>query len=279
MAKGHVLLCPCQRKKQMLFYDVYPGKAGKDTLPIVILPGLFGVAENWQRLAQRFSAWTTVYVLNLPFHGRSKAVGIADQPFYQGVAGVVYAWLQLHGISRAFVLGHSMGGKVGMQMAALYPDVVAHVMVLDIAPIRYAPSHLRVFEGLRTADMRVETRTLLDTHLKPYIPDPMQRGFFLKQAILQPEGGFVWAFDVEALYVRYSEILSAPLITQSAVPATLLAGEQSEYMAMASVAAFQTVFSNHHVQWLPTGHWVQVQDPEGVFTAVQAAWDGVSGVA
>ncbi len=278
MAKGHASLSRCRRKNQMLSYDVYPfgGIEGAVHAPIVILPGLFGVSENWERLALRFSEFTTVYVLNLPFHGRSKGCVISDErPFYPGMAETVYAWMQEQGIAPVFLLGHSMGGKVGMQMAAMYPAALSHLMVLDIAPVRYAPSHLRVFEGLRTADMRVETRTLLDAHLKPYIPDPMQRSFFLKQAIVQPNAGFVWAFDVEALYARYPEILSAPEITQSHVAATLLAGEKSEYMTMASVSAFQSAFPNHHVRWLPTGHWVQVQDPDGVFAAVKDMMDGV----
>jgi esterase len=259
----------------MLSYEGYPSllcvPSEAKRPPLVILPGLFGVSENWQRLALRFSAFTTVYVLNLPFHGRSKGCVISDAtPFYQGMAETVHAWLQEHGISRVFLLGHSMGGKVGMQLSARFPEMIAHLVVLDICPVRYAPSHLRVFEGLQTADMTVATRTLLDTHLKPYIPDPMQRGFFLKQALLQPEGGFVWAFDVAALYARYPEILAAPEMSESLVPTTLLAGEHSEYMAMASVAAFQRVFPNHRVLWLATGHWVQVQDPDGVFDAVKA---------
>ena len=275
MAKGRASSSRYRRKTQMLSYDVYPSMLSLPSEaarpPIVILPGLFGVSENWQRLALRFSEFTTVYVLNLPFHGRSKACGISDETsFYVAMAERVHLWLQEKGLSKVFLLGHSMGGKVGMQMAERYPEGITHLMVLDIAPVRYAPSHLRVFEGLRTADMTVATRTQLDTHLKPYIPDPMQRGFFLKQALLQPEGGFVWAFDVPELYARYQDILGAPEMTVCMVPATLLAGEHSEYMAMASVAAFQRTFPNHRVQWLPTGHWVQVQDPDGVFAAVQA---------
>jgi len=253
----------------MLSYDRYDGPPGR---PLVILPGLFGVAENWQRLAKRFAALTTVYVLDMPFHGRSKDVLLsADSPVYEGMARAVYDWAIDLGLSDIVLLGHSMGGKVAMQFSQSYSSMVSHMIVIDIAPVQYPPSHLRVFEGLRTADVTASTRTVLDTHLKDYIPDPMQRGFFLKQAMMQPEGGFVWAFNLEALYSRYTEILAAPNLTVSEISATLIAGEQSDYMTMASVAAFQTAFPNAAVVWLPTGHWVQVQDPDGVFGVV----DGV----
>jgi esterase len=265
----------------MLSYDRYDGPSGR---PLVILPGLFGVAENWQRLAKRFSELTTVYVLNLPFHGKSKTVSIDDAPkdlsrpikniFYSGMATAVAAWLQSNNLSDVVLVGHSMGGKVAMQCAHVYPELVQHLVVIDIAPVRYAPSHLRVFEGLRSADLSCETRTVLDTHLQGYISDPMQRGFFLKQAIPQPGGGFAWAFDVEALYGHYTALLDAPDVAPTDLPATLIAGEQSEYMTMASVAAFQTVFTQSVVHWLPTGHWVQVQDPDGVFAIVQDLFVG-----
>lgn len=250
----------------MLSYDHYEGPQGR---PLVILPGLFGVAENWQRLAKRFATLTTVYVLDLPFHGHSKEVLVSpDIPIYEGMARSVHAWTVSLGLSDIVVMGHSMGGKVAMMFSQMYPSLVSHMLVIDIAPIRYPPSHLRVFEGLRTADVTASTRTLLDAHLKLYIPDPMQRGFFLKQAVMQPEGGFVWAFNLEALYARYTEILAAPTLTVSEMAATLIAGEQSDYMTMASVAAFQGAFPNVQVVWLPTGHWVHVQDPDGVFGVV-----------
>ncbi len=261
----------------MLSYDRYEGPSGR---PLVILPGLFGVSENWQRLAKRFAELTTVYVLDLPFHGKSKTLSIATgdagaeasenkNTFYSGMAAAVAAWMHAMHVSDVVLIGHSMGGKVAMQLAVLYPELLHHLVVIDIAPIRYAPSHLRVFEGLRTADLACDTRTVLDTHLQSYIPDPMQRGFFLKQAIPQAAGGFDWAFDVEALYQYYPALLDAPDVGVSGLPATLIAGEKSDYMAMTSVAAFQSAFPNGVVCWLPTGHWVQVQDPEGVFAVIK----------
>lgn len=259
----------------MLAHYHYGGPSGLP--PLIILHGLFGAGSNWQSLAKRFSEKTTVYALDLPYHAGSKFVPVSSDCVYPDMAQAVLDWADAMGISRMTVLGHSMGGKVAMQVASIAPDRVAHLYVLDIAPRQYPPSHLRVFEGLRTANLG-DTRTALDRHLVAYIPDSMQRAFFLKQATLQPEGGFLWSFDFAGLWEVYQGILSEPVLIGSrtqGVAATLIAGQQSDYMDKDGVQLFMQFFPSCEVHWLPTGHWVQVQAPNDVFAIVSRDLGGI----
>lgn len=254
---------------KQLYSQFYPGPEIEVGVPIVLLHGLFGNGYNWQRLAKRLSEYTSVYALDLPLHGRSTDYHLAEnQTFYSAMAVAVSDWLTHNGLGRVHVVGHSMGGKIGIQLATFRPEAFATFTCIDIAPVRYAPSHIRIFEALRTVAHDIHTRTVLDQYLHTYIPDAMQRGFFLKQALFS-ESGLSWAFDVDTLYKRYNDILAAPVITAPiTLPSLLIAGEKSEYMHLEAVAAFQRVFPDSQVVWLPTGHWVHAQDPEGVLRAV-----------
>lgn len=41
------------------------------------------------------------------------------------------------GLSKAVLIGHSMGGKAAAMTALLHPEIVRGLMVLDIAPVSY----------------------------------------------------------------------------------------------------------------------------------------------
>lgn len=48
---------------------------------------------------------------------------------------------------KAVIVGHSMGGKVAQSLALMYPERVAGLVVIDIAPVRYYSDQARDKEG------------------------------------------------------------------------------------------------------------------------------------
>jgi len=51
-------------------------------------------------------------------------------------------------IEKAHILGHSMGGKIAMELALTYPQRVDKLIVADIAPIQYPAHHQQIINGL-----------------------------------------------------------------------------------------------------------------------------------
>ena len=47
-------------------------------------------------------------------------------------------FMDTEGLAGATVLGHSMGGKAAMVLSLARPDLVAGLIVADIAPVHYA---------------------------------------------------------------------------------------------------------------------------------------------
>jgi len=114
---------------------LYHQEQGDPTLPcLVILHGLFGASVNFTSLAKTLSEHYRVIRFDLPNHGRSPHT---EQHTYPIMADAVTTSLAALGVERCCVLGHSMGGKVAMQLAAAQPNLVERLIVVDIAPVQY----------------------------------------------------------------------------------------------------------------------------------------------
>lgn len=68
-----------------------------------------------------------VIALDLPGHGRSEGSGYADTLDYARDVG---AFLEALSITRAIVVGHSMGGAIAQQLALHMPERVAGLVLL-----------------------------------------------------------------------------------------------------------------------------------------------------
>lgn len=60
--------------------------------------------------------------------------------------------MEYHGLESAIVLGHSMGGKVAMELAVTYSEKVKKLIVADIAPKYYPVHHQTILNGLASLD-------------------------------------------------------------------------------------------------------------------------------
>ena len=137
--------------------------------PVIILHGLFGTLDNWQTIAKQLAEEYTVFILDLPDHGRSPHTeGVIN---YEKMADALAEFLQNHWIYETRLIGHSMGGKLAMQFALSHPDIVKKLVVVDIAPKLYQNGHQDVFNALFAVDLatltdRKEAETLLMDKLK-----------------------------------------------------------------------------------------------------------------
>jgi esterase len=74
-----------------------------------------------------------VHCLDLPDHGRSSWLDEASLAHY---ARAIVLWMSESDIASAHIVGHSLGGKVAMQIALSHSQWVNRLVVADIAPCR-----------------------------------------------------------------------------------------------------------------------------------------------
>lgn len=101
--------------------------------PIILIHGLSGSSRWWVRNVPSLAEHYRVYLIDLPGFGtmhRFHARFVLDE-----VSSWVMLWMKAVGISRANLIGHSMGGYICIWIAAHQPEVVDHLVLVSPAGI------------------------------------------------------------------------------------------------------------------------------------------------
>ena len=231
-------------------------------IPLVVIHGLFGASDNWRSHILRWSEERHIISLDLRNHGRSFH---AETMSYQMMADDVVALLKHLNISQAHFLGHSMGGKVVMQLGLHYADMVSSLIIADIAPIQYAPRHDDIFAGLKAVDMdSPQSRKQGLEILASYIDDARICQFLIKSLYRNEAGDFAWRFNLDAVINEYLVISSAiqggrPYLG----PVLVLKGGASSYILPEHRQAFGQIVPNAELKVMSDcGHWLHAEKPD-----------------
>ncbi|MEE2961795.1 MAG: alpha/beta fold hydrolase [Myxococcota bacterium] len=231
--------------------------------PLVILHGLFGSGQNWRRVAKSEPLKDfTVYTLDLRNHGSSPhaAVGSLSE-----MATDVLDTLEELEDKQFLLLGHSLGGKVAMQIAFQSPQSLGGLVVVDIAPRSYPPGHLGILDALQGLNLVGATsRGDLDSQLAHAIKEPSLRQFLLKNITRADDGTFQWKLGLAHIADAYPEMIDfhAPKTT-SDVPALFVRGGNSNYVLDADFGLIRSVFGQaEFADIADAGHWVHYEQPQ-----------------
>lgn len=231
--------------------------------PIIILHGLFGTLDNWQTIAKQLAQQYSVYIIDLRNHGRSPH---ADEFDYPTMATDVQHFMESHWIYKAHIIGHSMGGKVAMQLATEYPDMVDRLIVVDIAPKTYPSGHDAIFEALLGLDLKnTKDRKEADAFLQKKIAELGVRQFLLKNLSRNKGSGqYEWKMNLPVIHAAYSQILENIDTSDTFEGDTLfIRGGKSDYIASDDLSLLQEYFPNAELKTVDgAGHWVHAEQPK-----------------
>lgn len=242
--------------------------------PLILLHGLFGSLENLGGIARRLEDDWQIHALDERNHGSSPHTDDMDYP---AMAADVVAYLDTQGIEKACLLGHSMGGKVAMQVALKYPERVRALIVADISPVTYRAHHDAILEGMQKMDLRgVKSRTQADSLLEEFVENQGVRQFLLKNLERVPvleqtddEVVFRWRLNLPVIASCYSKLAAAPEGQGPFEgPALFLKGADSAYIQEKHRDTIFTLFPDAKIKIIEgTGHWLHAEKPD-VFVAL-----------
>lgn len=253
----------------MILRSIDMGAAGEGP-PLVMLHGLLGSARNFGTLQRHLAQARRVIALDLRNHGDSPHEQRMD---YAAMAADVAETLEALGALPAMVMGHSMGGKVAMRLALSAPQAVARLLVSDIAPVAYPPSHgvlVEALEGLRLEPSL--SRGEADAALSQAIPEAGVRAFLLQN--LRPGSPASWRVGLAQLAAALPAITGwedLPGDAPYAGRCLVVAGARSAYITAEGRAAFARRFpSARFVTVKEAGHWVHADNPAGFLAVLEA---------
>ncbi len=238
--------------------------------PLIILHGLLGSLRNWHWISQKLADHFQVIAMDLPNHGQSPHRAHMDYP---SMAADIAALMQAHHVTRAHVMGHSMGGKVAMQLALLHPVLVDRLIVLDISPRAYSRRLDRIFAALLALDPHAfQSRKELDSTLAGPVPDLSTRQFLLSNLTRDPAGGYRWKIGLHEIHLNSPHLVKA--LTEGKPfegPTLFLRGELSDFLVEADMDLIRRWFPHAELQTIPRSrHLLHTENPEALLRAVLA---------
>jgi len=235
--------------------------------PLLIAHGLFGSARNWGVIAKRLSDRGQVVAVDMRNHAYSDWNDVHDYPaLAQDLAEVI-----AHHGAPMDVLGHSMGGKAAMVLAASQPDLVNRLIIADIAPVGYAHSQMGPIEAMRQVDLtRVERRSDVLAQLsglEPGVPE------FIAQSLdIETKS---WRLNLDVLAAEMDKIIGFPELDGRYDGAALfLSGATSDYVIPDHRPQIKSLFPNARFAKIPgAGHWLHAEKPREFEAAVRVFLD------
>lgn len=101
---------------------------------IILIPGLSSSPEVWDALTDQLKGRYRVHRIHVQGFAGAPAEDNAQGPVSAPVAEDLARYIREQGLEKPAVIGHSMGGTIGMMLAARHPDSVGRLMVVDMVP-------------------------------------------------------------------------------------------------------------------------------------------------
>ncbi|WP_263082043.1 alpha/beta fold hydrolase [Endozoicomonas sp. Mp262] len=235
---------------------------------LVSIHGLFGSQENLGAINRNLSDQFRVHGLDVRNHGRSPHSDTMD---YTAMAEDILEYLDDQALKQVDLLGHSMGGKIAMTVALLAPDRIRKLVVMDIAPVEYAPRHDDVLAGLAAINLKeINRRSDAEQTLQPFIKEKDIRQFLLKNLYRDESGHFQWRINLDSIQTNYPEIMKGQSAKTGFSGETLfLKGADSDYILPEHREQVLALFPKASVKVVAeTGHWLHAQKPELVSRSI-----------
>jgi pimeloyl-ACP methyl ester carboxylesterase len=246
--------------------------------PLLLVHGLGGAWQNWLEVIPTFASTHRVVALDLPGFGASPMP--AERISISGYGRLVDAFCQEVGIERSAVVGNSMGGFIGAEIAIQHPHRLEKLVLVSAAGITV--EHQRNERTLALLRRFEAVLTWIATHPRPeFYLRPRARGAAMRLVFAHPERmpgalmaeqargagkpGFVDALDALSSYPIRDRL------ERIAAPTLIVWGDRDRLVPVGDAGVFEELIPDaRKVVYEDTGHCAMLERPERFNADVEA---------
>jgi pimeloyl-ACP methyl ester carboxylesterase len=246
---------------------------GQGEPPIVFVHGLSGSWTNWLEQLPAFADTHRVLAMDLPGFGHSPMP--REQISIAGYARTLDGLLAARGIDAAVVVGNSMGGFIGCELAIAYPQRVERLALVSAAGLSTynEPAATRALPALRrTQRVLAGTTAWLAAKSDAVTSRPRLRKEVLRLVAAHPErlpaalaaeqlrgAGKAGFLDALGAVLTYDVRARLPEI---ACPTLIMWGDRDRLISVRDASAFEELIPNaRKVIFEDTGHVAMLERP------------------
>ncbi|CAN5441891.1 alpha/beta fold hydrolase [soil metagenome] len=242
---------------------------GSGSPQVLILHGLFGMSDNLQSFAKGLAEKNCSAILvDLRNHGHSPH---SDQHTYAAMAADINELMNDLGLQQPVVFGHSMGGKVVMQVLGDFPGAISKAIIVDIAPYKYPVHHREILNALLAVNLpTLKTRGEAEAILAAHIEDNSTRQFLLKNLYRKTADEFAWRFNLPILNAQIEEVGEPTWPTiPIQIPVLFIKGARSGYIDESRMGEILQWYPHAQIVSIPdAAHWVHADQPQLLLNTV-----------
>lgn len=251
--------------------------------PVVLIPGLATPRAVWDGVLPELARHHRVYLVQVNGFGGDDPRANVGAGVLDGVVSDLSGYLQQHRIAPAAVVGHSLGGLVGLMLARAHPQQVGKLMVVDALPfygMLFGPRTTVAMVQDRGAQMR---DAIVASYGHPADPAVAQR---TAQALAATPGAQAqvagWAAHADprpvgwAMYEDLTRDMRGDLASIR-TPVTAVFARNREGSPMDADPIYRSAYATlPHVSFVPvdnSAHFVMLDEPQA-FAAALAGFMG-----
>lgn len=227
--------------------------------PILLMHGLFGSLDNLNMLAKDLVVNYQTIQVDLRNHGQSPWSNIMN---YQAMAEDIVELCHDLQLQNLILIGHSMGGKVALQLSQLIPQQIAKICVIDIAPVKYTQTiNTPVIKALAQCIVQqlVDRKQIAEVMRQHGLSEPTI--LFLLKSFKHER----WLFNADVIINQYDNICDWQIISACDIPTLFIRGGNSNYITDKDYPAIFSQFPNAQIETVAgAGHNVHAEKTEPV---------------
>ena len=267
-----------------LNYEIINGNQQKQE-KMIIIHGLFCSIKTFKSFLENKDILSSInlgLLIELRNHGDSEH---AEDMYYEEMANDVYSCIvNLNIKDNLILIGHSIGGKVVMQLAIMYPQMFTHVIVVDIAPIDmnfykqelpFIPLLINIIQGLIKINLNQDFNSIYHEVLALCKTENYNFALAICENLLKfDDNHYKIIMNLNNILNNFFRLLGNITFRDDynkfKGKAKIICGKESNVLPE-FLDSFQKVFENTEniFEYIPgAGHWIHVEKPQEFVKAV-----------
>ncbi|TIA85709.1 hypothetical protein E3P99_03910 [Wallemia hederae] len=244
---------------------------------IILCHGWIGSKQNMRTVSRKLATPTQSpsYNLDLRNHGSSPH---AEPHDYAHMAADIAAFIDTHQLQNVTLIGHSLGGKAGMELALTHPHLLRRLVIVDITPKSYEtrPAFYTMTEGMQAVERAgVRSRRQADAILAKYEPRAELRKYLLTNMVYTHANDthMHCKIPVQIINNALTDLGTFPYQNaekQFSKPTTILKALNSPFLNHDDFLFVRKLFPAAEFTTIKSGHFVHLDEPD-TFTELVAS--------